>query len=304
LLFYFAQADLEQQISSLGLRTVLVSSIILVLSILIASRTKGKLKRQLKKPLFALMASTLIVSTFILFGSTIYLNIKSESGGPVHWHADIEYWVCGSEIELRDPNGILSNKIGSATYHEHNDKRIHLEGVVVRKSEDAGFEKFMRVVGGYVTSESIGIPLNKSSDEWLAYVEHRDGDQQLELSPNYLTDHIKQTKDGPVLELKNGQTCNEIPAELQVFVYSFDEPTKTYSQRKLDNPAKYVLRDEPTVPPGDCVIVEFDAPKSRTDKLCQQYGVRDYTRCTQFGVKSFDPKLCNLWEVTSHGDHF
>ena len=73
-----------------------------------------------------MIALTLTLSTGILIGSTIYLNTNSDSGGPVHWHADIEFWACGNEIELRDPTG-FSNKIGTGTLHEHDDHRIHLD---------------------------------------------------------------------------------------------------------------------------------------------------------------------------------
>ena len=31
-----------------------------------------------------------------------------------------------------------------------------------------------------------------------------------------------------------------------------------------------------------------------TDRLCQQYGVRDVERCTEFGVTEFNPELCNI----------
>jgi hypothetical protein len=96
---------------------------------------------------------------------------------------------------------------------------------------------------------------------------------------------------------RNGMGCNQDGyAELQTFLIRYDKESKTYSQSKLSDPSQYVIRDESTVPPGDCVIVEFDMLKSRTDKLCQQYGIRDETRCVEFGVSSYNPKLCNIRE--------
>lgn len=295
--------DLEQQISRLGINTVLVASVILIACTLVAALLKNHYPK-LKLPLFVVMAGTLVVSTAILFGSTIYLNIKAESGGPVHWHSDIEFWACGAELELRDPEGLLSNKIGTSTYHEHDDKRIHLEGVVVTKSEDASLGKFMQVTGGYIKDGALGLPLNQAPDGWFASGEKNDGDQQPADAYLRLRDFIATTDTGAFIGLQNGKACGFEPAELQTFVYTFNKDSQTYTQEKLADPAAYVMRDESVVPPGDCVIVEFDIPKDRTDKLCEQYGVRDAKRCVEFGVQSYDPELCNIHEVTRTEDIF
>lgn len=298
------EPDLEQQIISLAMRTVLIGSVSLIILLLIAAVTKTRLPK-LKLPLFILIALSMLGTTAILLGSTIYLNVKSDSGGPVHWHADIEFWSCGAELNLRNPTGFLSNKIGSATYHEHNDKRIHLEGVVVDKEVDASLGKFMHLTGGYVSRDVIAIPLGRDRSTWFANEKQIDGDKQSPDKFNYATGNdewITYDDKGAVLTLKNGEYCGGgdiVPSELQVFVFKYDKPTKTYAQTKLSNPANYIIRDESTVPPGDCIIVEFDVPKTRTDKLCQQYGVRDQKRCTQFGVEGYNPELCNIREITS-----
>lgn len=295
-------ADLEQQISSLGMRTVLYASLILIVTTIIAILFKDK-QPKLKLPLFLIMAVTLLGSTMVLFGSTIYLNNKAESSGPVHWHSEVEFWACNAELELRNPTGLLSNKIGSVTYHEHNDKHLHLEGVVVRKSEDAGLKKFMQVTGGYLTNNSIGIPLDSNELDWYAQGEQTDGDPQNLYSVELLRNYVKQSTELPVMELKNGAKCQSGEAgELQIFVYRFNKADKTYFQEKLYQPSAYVMSQNSSLgPPSDCVIVEFDKPKDRTDKLCEQYGVRDAERCTTFGVKEFDPGLCDIREIKPAG---
>jgi hypothetical protein len=295
MLKYFA--DLEQDVTRLGMKTVVYASLVLIIATIVAALLKDKVGR-LRLPLFVLMALALVGSTITLFASTVYLNMKSESGGPVHWHSDVEFWACGTELDLRDPNGILSNKVGTATFHEHNDKRMHLEGVVVHKSEDASLAKFMRVTGGFITSDAIGIPLNNNTGEWYATGDQLDGDTQSLNNAADLAAHVKQSDLGPVLELVNGQRCANQPAELQTFVYHYDKSSRAYSQEKLSDGSKYVMRDESVVPPGDCIIVEFDAPKASTDKLCRQYGVRDMQRCVKFGVHEYSPDLCNITETS------
>lgn len=280
----FAAADLEQQISSTSLRVVAVASLVLVVLVILSIILRDRLP-PLKPWLFGALSLTLILPTLFLAISTVYLNVKSDSGGPVHWHADFELWACGQQLELRDPTGFLSNKIGTATLHEHNDQRIHLEGVAVNVHEDASLGKFMRVIGGEVSSDSYTVPLNAE-----------------QTPPAVLTDYVTTNADGPYASFISGQSCAGQPAEVQVFAYRFDPTTNTYSQRKLDDPAAWVIAPESQVPPGDCLIIDFDTPKDRTDKLCEQFGVRDIERCEEFGVKPDKREVCDIREVPAGGD--
>jgi hypothetical protein len=293
------EPDLEHQITNLAVRTVFIAALIIITATIAALINKNKIT-WLKLPLFIAIAGSMAGATIILLASTVYLNVKSESGGPVHWHADIEFWVCGTELELRDPIGFLSNKIGTTTYHEHNDKRIHLEGVVVRKNWDASLGKFMAVVGGNIQSDGFALPINEDETTWFVQGDDMDGDRQGSMTADELRPFVKKGTDGlPVAEFTNGQTCNNNNAEVQVFVYTWNKDDNTYFQRKIEKPEDFVIRDESMVPPGDCIIVEFDVPKFRTDKLCEQYGLRDEKRCTEFGVKAYNPELCNAREIVN-----
>lgn len=287
--------DLEEEIGALSVQAVLIASILLVILLVLAAFViNDKDKHHIKKPLFILITLTITIPTLIMAGSTVYLNVVSESGGPVHWHTDLEFWVCNQEVELRDPTEFLSNKIGTSTYHEHDDKRIHLEGVVVKKSVDASLDKFMRVTGGEITPTSLVIPTNQDS----IFENDVDGDENTG-NRAVVETFTRNTDEGEkVIDVENGQNCGEgAPAEVQVFLIRYNKENDTYSQTKLEDPGAYTLRNESIVPPGDCLILEFDQPKERTDYLCQQYGVRSVDRCTEFGVSSFNPELCNVREV-------
>jgi hypothetical protein len=283
--------DIEEQINSLSINSIMIASLILVVLLGIAAVVVGNKKYEvLKVPLFVAIAATIILPSLLLMGSTVYVNTISESKGPVHWHTDIEFWVCGQEVELRNPTGFLSNKIGTSTYHEHDDKRIHLEGVVIEKEYDASLEKFMDVTDGKITQTELTI-----ATEDVIFENDLDGDVPRgdeEIVRKLLT---RNTSGQAQLTLENGQSCGEDqPAEVQVFLFRYNGDNDTYTQTKLDDPARYIMRDESVVPPGDCLIVEFDVAKSSTDRLCKQYGVRDSERCTEFGVSQFNPELCNL----------
>lgn len=225
--------NIEQALNTYSLYLLTFGAVFLSGLALIALKAK-KLDSESKKLLFLAIVVVTLIPTIVISASTIYLNTISSSGGPVHWHADFEIWNCGKEVNLKDPKG-LSNKIGTPTLHEHNDKRIHLEGVVM-KPTDASLGNFFHVVGGDLASDSFSIPTN----------------------------------DG-ILSIQNGENCpQQAKSEVQVFVYKTDKDNK-YIQQKIVDPQNYIISPFSNVPKGDCIIIEFDTPKTRTDKICRSY---------------------------------
>jgi hypothetical protein len=229
---------LEESIAKNSINLLVGATIVLAVLVGISLHAKH-LNEGLKKFLFIGIVLVTVIPTIYMIASTVYLNTVSASKGPVHWHADIEVWACGKEIELQDPTGFLSNKIGTSTLHEHNDKRIHLEGVVVHP-EDASLGKFFQVIGGEISNDSLIVPTNN----------------------------------GPV-PYTNGSMCADgSVGEIQTFVYQVDKEGY-YSQQKLANPEQYLISPYSQVPSGDCIIIEFGSNKDRTDKLCKQYKVAE-----------------------------
>ncbi len=236
--------DLESQIRINTTNIVLIASALVLILIVYATLAKRMMtakKNNLGKVInFSLIVIVVLVASIYTAGATIYLNSVSESKGPVHWHADFEVWKCGQKLDLNNPSGI-SNRIGTPTFHEHGDDRIHLEGVVVKKDEVA-LNDFFRVVGSSLTPGS------------MTY----------------------NTADGMVTA-NDGDTCNGQPGKLQVFVYKTTNPPKRgdwiYEQVKIEDYSNYVLSPFGNVPPADCIIIEFDKEKSLTDKICETYRV-------------------------------
>jgi nitrite reductase (NO-forming) len=110
----------------------------------------------MKKPMFWLLVAPIIVSSLYLAADTVYLNISSVTKGPVHWHADTKVWICGEEMYLADPEG-LANRVGTSVLHEHNDGRIHIEGVV-KELDDVSLGRYFEAIGGSLDGESIMFP--------------------------------------------------------------------------------------------------------------------------------------------------
>lgn len=227
-------SNIEHILNTYSLYLLAFGTVALIVLAYIALKAK-KIGPEGKKTLFSSIVIAAIVPTLVMAGSTIYVNTTSSSGGPVHWHADLEVWNCGVEVDLKDPKG-FSNKIGTATLHEHNDKRIHLEGVVMDEPE-ASLGNFFHVIDGELTPNSFNLPTNNGQ-----------------------------------FSAQNGNDCNGSSGEVQVFVYKTDKDNY-YTQEKLASPAEYIMAPFSSVPTGDCIIVEFDAPKEKTDRMCRSYKV-------------------------------
>lgn len=237
---------LEELLSFYTIKVAIIGTILLFYFVFLALFLYSGKEKRFKPVIFgAILLTTLIPSLFFII-STVYLNTVSLSKGPVHWHADIEVWACGNEIELQDPTGFLSNKIGTATLHEHNDKRIHLEGVVVEE-RDSSLGKFFEVIGGTLTNEAVSVPTNEGVKTYIS-----------------------------------GDTCeNGDKAHVQVFVYNTTDGV--YTQQKISSPATYNIAPHSQVPDGDCVIVEYGPEKERTERLCRSYQVSEETNKVKNG---------------------
>ena len=173
-----------------------------------------------KKMFFILIAVPTVLVTLYMAATTVYLNLASTSGGPVHWHADYEIWACGEKVEHLEDAGLLSNTVGSPVLHHHEDNRIHVEGLVVNK-EDIALAKFFKVIGGGLTDSAITLPL-----EGGAVKTYRNGDLCPDGKPGTLRLYVKEHQTG-----------------------QFFESTEI---------AGYVIKPGFEVPPGDYLKIAFE----------------------------------------------
>ena len=195
-------------------------------------RANVKKFEKYSKVLFYIIIIPVVFTSLFLIANTVYENVNSVTKGPVHWHADFEIWNCGQKINPIDPEG-LSNKVGSPVLHEHGDLRIHVEGIV-KDYEDINLREFFHELGGDLTENSLSVPTN----------------------------------DG-LLNVRDGDLCNGEEGKVNIFVYRTRD--EVVSQEKITNLDEYIYSPYETVPPGDCIIVEFSQDKNSTDKLCNSY---------------------------------
>lgn len=280
-----ATTDIATSVGSFSAAVIGAAAAMLLVMIVAAAATRMRWPKY-KMPLFALIVLVVTVSSVLVSAATVYLNLSSPMGGPVRWSADYQLWACGNQLKLRGPQGLLNNRVGSATLYEQDDNQIHYNGTPATLPADASLGKFMQAVGGEISDSSLVIPLGSEN----SFVGTPNNPEQLE-------PYIGTSRDGTYARFVNDQKCGDDKAEVQAFVYRYNPTTKTYYQTKLDHPADYELSHTSAVPPGDCVVVEFAAPRDRTDHLCASYGVRDYDRCTEFGVAADKISSCDIREI-------
>jgi hypothetical protein len=120
----------------------------------------------------------ILVPSFFAAGAFMHESETSWSNGEVHYHADFEVLVTNGsgglqELDLVDPVKFcddtshestymckINDRTGSTEYHEHNDDRIHLEGVFKTK-EDASLAAFFEQFNGELTNTRLVFPTDQ-----------------------------------------------------------------------------------------------------------------------------------------------
>ncbi|QQG38668.1 MAG: hypothetical protein HYS32_03625 [Candidatus Woesearchaeota archaeon] len=225
------EVNLEEYLRETSITYIIYASVILVILVMVLFIKKEQ-SNNFKIAMFVFITLIIILPTLYISFGTFYLNKTSLTKGPVHWHADFEIWNCDEKLDLVDPEG-FSNRIGNPVFHEHGDDRIHVEGVVVDKNE-VNLDEFFHVIGGHITQDNVEIPTTKG-----------------------------------YLHSRNRDLCSNKEGKVQVFVYK--TYGSVYTQEKLDEYENYVLSPYSNVPPGDCIIVEFDEEKEKTEHICSTY---------------------------------
>lgn len=159
----------------------------------VALLTEGRLTERAKYALMTAMLLVVLVPTLYTVGAYIHQVQTSWSAGEVHYHADYEVIVqdeAGTyhQVDLIDPSKFcqqarhestymckLNDRTGSTEYHEHNDRRIHLEGTF-REREDATLAAYFKTFGGELSNTRLVYPTNEKT--WA--VEER-GDRTLKI---------------------------------------------------------------------------------------------------------------------------
>lgn len=208
---------------------------------------------------------------------------------------EIEFWACGVELQSTVLTRQNQELLTSWYQHPLESKK---QWTFAAHHASPTLPSLIQSMGGEIQQDSVTLPLSEFPEDWLVPTNLQDGDAQGDITAIELQKYTKKASGGTLASFTTGQTCpgtNTI-SELQVFVYRSMSDTQ-YGQQKITNLKDFVLQTSQFTPPADCIIVEFGAPKDRTNKLCPSYGIRDSKRCTAFGANVTDPSVCSLTEV-------
>ena len=156
-----------QQFSDWTLKILSIAAAIATILVVISINYEQRIQHH-KKIIFLGIIIPIILASLFLIGITIYGNALSTTKGPVHWHADYEVWTCGEKLDMINPQG-MSNRVGTSTFHEHGDDRIHVEGVVHRL-EDVALGRYFTTIGGTLNQDTLLYPTEQG------IVSHTNGD--------------------------------------------------------------------------------------------------------------------------------
>ncbi len=271
---------------------IIFTSSLIIAALLVFSLLKKEKTEGLKLFLFWGMVIPIIFTTAYLAAGTVIKNQQSVTGGPVHWHADYEIYVCGKSI--KDENLPQSDDhTSSFEFLQHLPEWLNTAFLLgaIPLEEGAGFIPQARAHEGEAEELDLVDPTGFSNRVGTSdFHEHGDGRIHVEGVVEHLEDvslgkffeaiggQLTQTfmrlptNHGEVI-VQNGMPCPDgKPGAWQGFVYKTKGDIVT--QKKLENFVDYVLSPYSTIPPGDCIIMKFDSEiKNRTEKICQFYQI-------------------------------
>ncbi len=240
---------IDHVMTAFGLGTAAI-----VVLVAVALYTEGQLTDAGKRYLMTgLLAATLLPTLFAV-GAYVHNVQTSWSDGEVHYHADYEVVVQDDageyhQLDLIDPSDFcertrhestymcrLNDRTGAVEYHEHNDRRIHLEGTF-KAREDAALDVFFELFGGTLTNTELVYPTNDRT--WEV---QEDGSRTLKIIVNRGVGGSRHWCGiGPASEVPADQVCHDF-----------------YTGQPARSPSDYVVSPYQRGPPLDDIWIIYD----------------------------------------------
>lgn len=258
-------SSLSNRLTDINLEILLIAGGLLIFLGLVSELLVNR-KQKTKFFLFTSMSLVVGLPSLFLWGSSLFLNVFSDSGGKVSWRAGLEVWACGIHIKPKpQPTWVDGSTLVFEDIYFNLSKELSLTNVLANNGAKIGGGNLRLAVDQNAINQ-LGPQERSLIDDKLSLV-----DGQLEIN------------------LRSGQNCQQIPSELQIFVYQADENGQGYQQTKLTPGVKinqpisrletearelsqeqdYVYTPAESMPPGDCLIIELDVPKESTNKVCK-----------------------------------
>lgn len=131
---------------------ILYPSVFIIILAVIASVLRPKMGNFNKKAFFVMFAVAILSVTAYLDAVVLYTNYVSVTHGPIHWHAAIDFTICGKDMPL-----IREELAEDESMHTHGDGLIHIETTPITW-EDLEIHHFFEDIGGEFTNTSLTYP--------------------------------------------------------------------------------------------------------------------------------------------------
>ena len=139
-----------------------------------------------KKYMFTIMSLVIIGFTAFLVSTSLYQNYVSPFHGPVHWHAEVSFSICGKDYK------IASHDIGTdKPLHTHGESWVHIETTPINTKEVELHHFFEDIGGGF-------------NDDYLSFPTDAPGTEP-------------GTKD-ETITVRTGDLCGSVPGTLKMYV--------------------------------------------------------------------------------------
>lgn len=139
-----------------------------------------------KKFVFLATAMVIIGFTAFLNVSILYQNYVSPFHGPVHWHAEVSFDICGKDYKIAS-HDIATDK----PLHTHGESWVHIETTPI-SMEEIELRHFFEYLGGGFDDNYLSFPADATGTE-------------------------PGTKD-ETITVRSGDLCNGQPGALRMYV--------------------------------------------------------------------------------------
>ena len=158
-----------------------------------SKKTGEKTKKNIVK--YSIIGLIVIVIIYFFINTFSKPKIESYTKGTIHWHAELNAYICGNKMDVPKEAPIGEHHLGLPLLHTHADRLIHIEGKVWKK-EDINFGAYMDAIQVPFGSDTIinykndGMCNNGKNNEVKMFV---NGEEILD--SNLFRSYVVQDKD-------------------------------------------------------------------------------------------------------------
>ncbi len=275
---------------SSSLRVLVVATLAIAIICILSASVKKRSPRH-NSVLFALIAIVVISSTGLLVGAVLDSFLNASPAGLSRRQSQIEYWACGVQLATPAPNKLFTSSNGEGAFYDYGDGLARFQGVIDQEADAPNLSNFQRAIGGSITATSMVLPLSPNVVSSAV-----DGDIPDPSGISRIDKFISGVEgDQATITLVNGSTCGSTSSVINIFGFNVNVSTNTYTQKKYEFPSNLDLGKIKDT--SDCIIVEFDSVREKTDRLCSEIGNRDSARCQDFRLINKQEGSCDLRQV-------